>query len=161
MTKVYPLRDTCADAFKEMFGKYYLELDCEESGDHLAEEYIIPDVICGLVRADILEEDGEICGFCLYQTDSDKRDWNFKAGFGDIREIYIAPEKRRKGLGRFLLYTAEMRLREEGAQQIYTLPDDGASCDFFAACGYELTDEICEELECNVFIKSKPNACGH
>ena len=66
--------------------------------------------------------------------------------------------RRRRGLGRFLLYTAEMRLKEAGTENIYALPDADAA-DFFAACGYELTDEECAELDCNVFVKSAKNCC--
>ncbi|MCD8040850.1 MAG: GNAT family N-acetyltransferase [Clostridia bacterium] len=158
MVKVFPLRDTYAEKFKDMFMVYYLELGCEENGAHLAEEYVIPDMLAGLLRVDIIEEDGNICGFCIYQTDSKENEWNFKEGFGDIREIYIESDCRKKGLGKFILYTAEMKLKESGVKEIYTLAD-GDAAGFFAACGYELTSEECEELDCNVYLKTA-SACG-
>ncbi|MCD7729295.1 MAG: GNAT family N-acetyltransferase [Clostridia bacterium] len=158
MVKVFPLKDTFADKFKDMFSVYYLELGCEENGEHLADEYVIPDMLKGLLRVDLIEEEGEVCGFCIYQTDSNGNDWNFKEGFGDIREIYIESGRRGKGLGKFLLYSAEMRLKENGAKQIYALAE-GDAADFFSACGYFLTGEECEELGCNVFLKDA-SACG-
>ncbi|MCD8372802.1 MAG: GNAT family N-acetyltransferase [Clostridia bacterium] len=158
MVKVFPLKDIYAEKFREMFSVYYLELGCEENGGHLADEYVIPDMLAGLLKVDLIEEDGNICGFCIYQIDGDGNEWNFKEGFGDVREIYIEDGRRGRGLGKFLLYTAEMRLKEAGVKQIYTLPD-GDSADFFASCGYELTDEVCDELECNVFVKNAA-ACG-
>ena len=158
MERVFPLNDRYADKFAKMFCDYYDELDCDEDGEHLVREYILPDLLAGLLKVDLIEDDGALCGFCIYQTDEPGNEWNFKDGWGDIREIYIVMQRRRKGLGKFLLYTAEMRLKEAGAKDIYALPDDGA-VDFFAACGYELSDEVCQELECNVFIKSAQNGC--
>ena len=158
MVRVFPLNDRYADKFAKMFCDYYDALGCDEDGEHLVREYILPDLLAGLLKVDLIEDDGALCGFCIYQTDEPGNEWNFKDGWGDIREIYIVMQRRRKGLGKFLLYTAEMKLKEAGAKDIYALPDDGA-VDFFAACGYELSDEVCQELECNVFIKSAQNGC--
>ena len=158
MVRVFPLNDKYKEKFAKMFTDYYDELGCDEDGEHLVDEYILPDLLAGLLKVDLIEEDGELCGFCIYQTDEPGNDWNFKDGWGDIREIYIVMAKRRKGLGRFLLYTAEMRLKESGAKDIYALPD-ADSADFFAACGYDLSDEVCEELDCNVYVKARQNGC--
>ena len=158
MVRVFPLNDRYADKFAKMFCDYYDELGCDEDGEHLVREYILPDLLAGLLKVDLIEDDGALCGSCIYQTDEPGNEWNFKDGWGDIREIYIVMQRRRRGLGKFLLYTAEMKLKEAGAKDIYALPDDEAD-DFFVACGYELSDEVCQELECNVFIKSAQNGC--
>ena len=161
MVRVFPLNDKFKDIFGKMFADYYDELGCDEDGAHLVEEYVLPDLLAGLLKVDLIEEDGAVCGFCIYQIDEPGNDWCFKDGWGDIREIYIVMSKRRSGLGKFLLYTAEMRLAEAGAQNVYTLPE-GESANFFAACGYDLTDDVCAELECNVFTKSLQNkSCSH
>ena len=123
MIRVFPLNDKYADIFGKMFADYYDELGCDEDPAHLVEEYILPDLLAGLLRVDLIEEDGAVCGFCIYQTDKPGNDWNFKDGWGDIREIYITAAKRRNGLGKFLLSTAEMRLKESGVKNIYALPD--------------------------------------
>lgn len=158
MIRVFPLNDKYKEVFGKMFADYYDELGCDEDADHLVDEYVLPDLLAGLLRVDLIEEDGATCGFCIYQIDEPGNEWNFKDGWGDIREIYITQAKRRKGLGTFLLYTAEMRLKESGVKNIYALPDTDA-VDFFAACGYELTDEVCAELECNVYAKNAESGC--
>ena len=161
MVRVFPLNDKFKDIFCKMFADYYDELGCDEDGARLAEEYVLPDLLAGLLKVDLIEEDGAVCGFCIYQIDEPGNDWCFKDGWGDIREIYIVMPKRRGGLGKFLLYTAEMRLAEAGTQKVYALPE-GESANFFAACGYDLTDDVCAELECNVFTKSLQNkGCNH
>lgn len=158
MIRVFPLNDKYKEVFGKMFADYYDELGCDEDANHLVDEYVLPDLLAGLLRVDLIEEDGATCGFCIYQTDEPGNEWNFKDGWGDIREIYITQAKRRKGLGKFLLYTAEMRLKESGVKNIYALPDTDA-VDFFAACGYDLTDEVCAELECNVYAKNAESGC--
>lgn len=158
MIKVFPLNDKYAEIFGKMFADYYEELGCDEDAEHLVEEYVLPDLLAGLLRADLIEEDGAPCGFCIYQKDEPGNEWNFKDGWGDIREIYIVAAKRRRGLGKFLLMTAEMRLKEAGAENVYALPVSEAA-DFFADCGYELTDEVCADLDCNVYAK-KLAACN-
>lgn len=162
MVRVFPLNENYKERFCKMFADYYDELGCEEDGAHLAEEYVFPDLLARLLMVDLIEEDGEVCGFCIYQVDEPGNDWCFKDGWGDIRELYIVASKRQNGLGRFLLFTAEKCLAEAGAQSIYALPE-GEAANFFAACGYDLTDEVCAELECNVFAKSlqgKSGNCG-
>ena len=161
MVRVFPLNDIHREQFCKMFADYYDELGCEDDGAHLADEYVLPDLLAGLLKIDIIEEDGVVCGFCIYQIDEPGNDWCFKDGWGDIREIYIVASKRRGGLGKFLLYTAEMRLAEAGAQNVYALPE-GEAANFFAACGYDLTDDVCTELDCNVFTKSlQAKSCNH
>lgn len=159
MLHVFPLRDQNKAQFCKLFEDYYLELGCEDDCKHLLDEYVLPDLLAGLLRIDLIEDGGETCGFVIYQKDDIDNDWNFKEGWGDIREIYIAPPFRGRGNGRFLLYTAEMKLKESGVERAYCLPAEGAKT-FFSACGYEETEEYSEELDCPVFIKnSLENGC--
>ena len=156
MLHVYPLKDTGRADFEKLFKEYYAELDCSDDTAHLVDEYIIPDMLAGLLHVDLIAEGGEISGFIIYQIDDIENEWNFKEGWGDIREIYISPSRRRNGLGKFLLYTAEMKLKEEGASRAYCLPCAGA-VPFFTACGYSDSSEYCEDLDCNVFEKNNLN----
>lgn len=160
MIRVYPLKDTDRKEFEKLFEKYYSELDCADDTAHLVDEYIIPDMLSGLLQIDLISDDGEISGFVIYQIDDIVNDWNFKEGWGDIREIYISPSRRRKGLGRFLLYSAEMKLKEAGARKAYCLPFEKA-VPFFTACGYSDSNEYCEDLDCNIFEKNSLNNSCH
>ncbi len=160
MIKVYPLNDTSLLSFSKLFKAYYTELDCDEDTAHLLDEYILPDIKAGLVRAELLDDGGETCGFILYQTDGIDNEWCKKEGWGDIREIYIAPDRRRNGLGKFLLYTAEMKLKESGVLKAYALPAEGSE-KFFTACGYKDSGETDCELDCPVYVKENLiNGCG-
>lgn len=162
MIKVSPLNDLSEEIFKKLFTDYYSELGCDDDCKHLLDEYIMPDLLAGLIKIDMLQENGEYAGFAIYQTDGIENDWNFKEGFGDIREIYVVPSLRRRGLGKFLLYTAEMKLKEDGATQCYCLPYEKAE-PFFKACGYKKTDARNDELDCPVYVKESlvNGCCGH
>lgn len=160
MIKVSPINDKTQKDFEWLFRDYYKELGVNENCTLLFKDYIIPDVLAGLTRIDVLEED-KPCGFVMYQIDEINNDWNFKEGWGDIREIYVAPSYRRRGYGKFLLYTAEMKLKEAGATQSYCLPEEGA-IPFFTACGYKKTDEYNEDVDCAVYVKENiNNTCKH
>ena len=159
MLYVHPLKDTDRQSFEKLFKEYYAELDCADDTAHLVDEYILPDMLAGLMHVDLMEEDGDICGFVIYQIDDIENEWNLKEGWGDIREIYITPSRRGKGLGKFLLYSAEMKLREAGAKRSYCLPYAGA-VPFFTACGYADSLVYCDDLGCNIFEKnSLINGC--
>ncbi len=156
---VAPLRDDKREIFTKLFKAYYAELGCEDDACGLVEDCVLPDLLAGLIKADVICE-GEICvGFVIYQKDDIDNEWNFKEGWGDIREIYIVPAMRGKGLGRFLLYTAEMKLKESGVTKAYALPSESAE-GFFAGCGYKKTTDYCSELDCPVYEKTDLNNCG-
>ena len=159
MLHVYPLKDTDRAVFEKLFKEYYAELDCADDTAHLIDEYIIPDMLAGLLHIDLIADGGEVSGFVIYQIDDINNEWNLKEGWGDIREIYITPSRRRNGLGKFLLYSAELKLKEAGAKKAYCLPYEKA-VPFFAACGYSDSSEYCEDLDCNVFQKNNlTNGC--
>lgn len=160
MIKITPLDDARRDEFAKLFGQYYAELDCADDAAQLIDEYIIPALLAGLIRIDLLFDGETLSGFVIYQIDDIDNDWNLKEGWGDVREIYVIPSARRKGLGKFLLYTAEMKLKESGARSSYCLPCDGAIA-FFAACGYVDGGCYCEALDCPVFEKNKLNERCH
>lgn len=160
MIQVTPLCDETKGAFEKLFAKYYAELDCDDDTKHLVDEYILPDLLSGLICIDLLKDGDVFSGFVVYQIDDIDNEWNFKEGFGDVREIYVAPSSRGKGYGKFLLYTAEMKLKEAGAKKAYCLPFEDAA-GFFEACGYKITEEYCEELDCPVYEKADlDNRCG-
>lgn len=152
MIKISPISDLTKKEFEALFNSYYEELGCDEDIQHLLDEYILPDLLAGLIKIDILQDGQTFAGFVIYQTDDIDNEWNFKEGWGDIREIYIIPSLRRQGLGKFLLYTAELKLKESGTDKAYCLPSEESES-FFTACGYERTEGYNAELDSIVYEK--------
>lgn len=159
MLKLYPLKDLSLETFKKLFTLYYAELGCDDDCGHLIDEYVVADYKAGLLSVDLLDDGDDTAGFVIYQIDGIENDWNKRESWGDIREIYLAPPYRGKGYGKFMLYAAEMKLRERGAKQIYALPSDGA-CEFFRACGYTDSGDTDAELDCPFYTKSSDGAHG-
>lgn len=139
-------------AFKELFRAYYTELDCEENPLSLFDEYLLPDLKAGLFEVAVCETEDNICGFVIFQIDDVINDWNFKEGRGDVRELFVAAYARGNGAGSALLRYGEARLKDMGADEIYTLPTEESEA-FFIKCGYEDTGEYCPEADNKVFGK--------
>lgn len=151
---VRPLRDGDFSAFKKLFCDYYEELDCEEAPLPLFVDFLLPDFKAGLFEVGVCEEGGTsvVCGFVIFQIDDILNDWNFKEGFGDVRELYVTPAFRRRGFGSALLSYAENCLAASGADEIYALPlEENES--FFIARGYSDSGEYCAEADNKVFAK--------
>ncbi len=161
MIAVLPLQDNRMADFEPLFKAYYEELDCDADAQETIDACVLPDVLAGMIFVDIIYEDDVPCGFAIRQIDTMDNDWCWREGWGDIREMYISPASRRKGLGKFLLFTEEMKLREAGAKEAYCLPVEEAE-PFFAACGYVKTDQYDSDTDCYVFEKPDLNnhECG-
>lgn len=157
MFVISALKDVNREEFGRLFCDYYAELGCDEDCAHLLSEYIIPDLLAGLIRIDFMIDGGQSAGFVIYQRDDISNDWNFWEGMGDIREVYVIPQKRRQGLGTMLVKTAEMRFKESGVAEVYTLPEESA-LPFFEKLGYVKSGKFCEETGGEAY--KKPLSCG-
>ena len=139
--------------FEELFISYYEELECEDDPCHLFDEYVLPDLEENLFSVAVACEGDELSGFVIYQTDAPDNEWCFKEGDGDIREIYVTPSHRQKGIGKMLLSFAERGLSDGGVKGVYVLPTEESE-GFFTACGYGDNGDYCAELDNKVFEKA-------
>jgi len=137
---------------EELFIKYYGELDCEDDPQHLFSEYLCPDLKAGLFNVAAATSGGRTIGFVIYQIDDVINDWNFKDGWGDLRELYVLPEYRGKGAGKALVDYAVRALKGQGAENIYLLPTEESE-KFFLYCGFADSGEYCKEADCKVFAE--------
>ncbi len=81
------------------------------------------------------------CGFSIYQIDTVQSDWCKRPGWGFIREFYITPPLRRRGIGKALSEYTEKHLRQLGATQLYLTADHVTA--FWEKCGFYNTLETC------------------
>ena len=86
MIKVIPLTDKDEKSFRRLFTEYYTELGCYENITHLLDEYILPDLLAGLIRIELLHGGEDFIGFVIYQIDDVDNEWNFKEGWGRSEE---------------------------------------------------------------------------
>lgn len=150
------IRNVCEGDFeglRKLFCDYFEELDCEDSPEELYEEYVLPDLKADLLSIAVAEENSELCGFIIYQIDDILNDWNFKEGFGDLREIYVIPRFRKKGIGKSLINYAENALKATDVKDFYVLPTEESE-PFFIRCGYCDLGDYCPEIDNKVFEKN-------
>lgn len=150
--QVRPILESDYPAFKKLFCDYYTELDCEEAPLPLFNDRLLPDLKAGLFDVGVCEEGGAVVGFVIFQIDDILNDWNFKEGFGDVRELYVAPAFRRRGFGSALLRFAETSLAANGASEVYTLPVEESES-FFISRGYSDSGDYCPDADNKVFEK--------
>ena len=81
MISVIQLKDTETADFKKLFADYYSELGCDDDTNHLVDEYILPDLIAGLITIDLIRDGETLAGFAIYQIDDIDNDWNFMEGW--------------------------------------------------------------------------------
>ena len=149
---VRPIEKRDYTAFRSMFTDYFNELDCEDDPECTFDEYLLPDFESGGFSVAVAEENGAVIGFVIYQIDELIGEWNFKEGWGDVREMFVAFEHRGRGIGSALLKYAEDALLNEGADGVYLLPVEEYE-EYFLHRGYEDCGEVCKALTAKVFQK--------
>lgn len=94
----------------------------------------------GILSISLLLDGTTPVGFSIYQIDTPESDWCKRPGWGFIREFYIAPPHRKKGLGQLLCRNTEQQLSSMGAARLYLTADNAIP--FWQSCGYTHTEEI-------------------
>ncbi|MFB6118992.1 GNAT family N-acetyltransferase [Halosegnis sp.] len=89
----------------------------------------------------LAEEDDCVVGFV--HAFAPREDDDATAETGDILRVYVRPDARGRGVGRELVNAARQRLHERGYETVraMALAANETATDFFAACGFERTDE--------------------
>lgn len=146
------------ESFTNMFLDYFIndmkvKYDTEKLRHNLIEKTILKQYEQNIIFIDIIKND-VICGFIIYQIDSDLSDWNIRQGSGYIREFYIKPKHRNKGLGSLLLANAEEYLKSLGVYNIYlTSAENDAVKNFYFKNNYTTNNSRCSQNDCIIFEK--------
>lgn len=135
--------------FRAAFQTYFAELDIsvkdweglfgemDEEGNNLA-----------LLR---LGEDGEAAGFLQFQMTA-FTNWFFEEPLGFIREFWVSPAYRRRGLGSELLEAAESYFVSQGTRRAILTADNAVG--FYLARGYQRAPGIRAKNQMDVLIKA-------
>jgi len=89
----------------------------------------------------LAKERGVICGFIIAQIDGEDKDWCKRPGWGFVRELYVAPRHRRKGIAGQLVRQAEASLLQSGTVQLYLVSARDAYA-FWEAMDYADSGEV-------------------
>lgn len=132
-------------AFRALLARYFredLHLPLTDAqADELAWD-IYGEIPLG-VPLELLFLDGAAVGFIDHQIDHPASSWCFHEGWGCIRELYVAPEYRRRGLAAALVEHACTAAENAGASTLYLTADDAIP--FWEAQGFHRTGRINEK----------------
>jgi GNAT superfamily N-acetyltransferase len=81
----------------------------------------LPSSFHGKIRYIVAEDSGDVVGLCVFYTYSDGHQL-----FADVRDLYVRPDRRRRGLGTALLDEAKREAAREGCWLLIALPPPGS-----------------------------------
>lgn len=144
MITIQKYQPSMKTTLSDMMVPYMAELECGVP-EHIIRgklaDFIETQCESGCIHI-LLAWDGENpAGFSVYQIDMPESDWCKRPGWGFIREFYIKPEYRTKGLGTHLAACTEEALKKLGAEKLYLT--SGPAAAFWEKCGWKNTGEFC------------------
>lgn len=95
----------------------------------------------------------EHVGFIIAQIDTPKSDWCKREGWGFIRECFVRPDFRRRGIARSLVSKVEKDIIDAGAKDIYLTSDEEAIA-FWQSVGYLDSGSVYEKNMQKIYVKS-------
>lgn len=158
-------RDSDFEAFSELVIRYFrddLQIDMSEEqlfriavkmqgANSLGQHWLL--VVVDDSENDEADEPegGKLYGFMEFQVDHAAMDWNYRPGQGFIRECFVRPEERNRGLAGLMLQAAEQRFRQLGISQLYLTCDD--ACHIWERLGFRNSGEVCDINEGKIYTK--------
>jgi len=145
-------------ALRHLLVQYFAALDWKDPKDAIPPSYV-PKILTrvaemlaqGKFWVYLAREKSKLCGFVIAQIDGEGKDWCKRPGWGFIRELYVLPGYRGKGIAGKLVRRAEASLLQGGASQIYLTSD---LTGFWEALGYENSGEIYEGNGGKIYTKT-------
>lgn len=160
MIKIETLTPVYFSSFKELFCDYFIKdfqitMDRDTIQEKVVEDQIIKQFSKRVIDIDIATNMEVMIGFIIYQIDTDKSDWNERPGEGFIREQYVCPHWRKKGIGSQLLHHAEEKLKQQGVRSVYLTSNDNEGTQaFYQSNGYAPENKQCQFNSLGYFSKS-------
>ncbi|MDR2687256.1 MAG: GNAT family N-acetyltransferase [Oscillospiraceae bacterium] len=145
-------------ALRHLLVQYFAELDYANPKDAVPPS-AVPKILS--IVADCLaqgefwtylaRDGGALRGFVIAQVDGEGKDWCKRPGWGFIRELYVAPSHRGKGVAGKLVRRAECSILQSGASRVYLTTD---LTGFWEAMGYTNSGEVYEGNGGKIYTKS-------
>ena len=144
MITIQKYQPSAKATLSDMMVPYMAELDCDVP-EHIIRgklaDFIETQCESGHIHIGLAWDGQDPAGFAVFQIDKPESDWCKRPGWGFIREFYIKPEYRAKGLGAHLATYTEEALKKLGAEKLYLT--SGPAAGFWEKCGWKDTGEFC------------------
>jgi len=133
-------------ALRHLLVQYFAGLDYADPHDAVppsAVPKILSIIAESLAQGDfwvyLAQEKDGLCGFVIAQVDGEGKDWCKRPGWGFIRELYVLPSHRGRGIAGKLVRRAEASMLQASASQVYLTTD---LTGFWEAMGYTNSGEV-------------------
>ncbi len=138
----------------EQYWKYITNNKVTKEQIKSCQDYILKQVANQEIFMLLSIDNNTVVGFSIFQIDNEKSDWNKFTGYGFIREFFIVPTKRCKGLGKELANYTIKQLFSMSAKNIYLDTAKNAK-DFWLKCGFVSTGKFDESNSNEILIYKK------
>ena len=157
MSVIKMYNETHEKDFRDVFEQYWKYITYNKVTKEQiksCQDYILKQVANQEIFMLLSIDNNTVVGFSIFQIDNEKSDWNKFTGYGFIREFFIVPTKRCKGLGKELAKYTTIELFSMGAKNIYLDTAKNAR-DFWLKCGFVSTGKFDESNSNEILIYKK------
>ena len=152
-----PLNPVHKAALRHLLVQYFAGLDWKDPKDAIPPSYV-PKILARIAEmldqgdfwVYLAREKGALCGFVIAQIDGEGKDWRKRPGWGFVRELYVLPGHRGKGMAGKLVRRAEASMLHSGASRVYLTTD---LTGFWEAMGYTDSGEVYEGNGGRIYTK--------
>ena len=141
------IRDYDDQAFQTAFRAYFEEMGIQVSNWEGLFAGMTDEGDPTILRMD---ESGRVIGFIQFSR-IEMTSWFFEDRYGFIREFWVAPEQRNKGIGAELLAQAEAFFARQGIHKMILTSDTAER--FYLKHGYRKEDGIVAKNKAPVYVK--------
>ncbi|MBQ8313931.1 MAG: GNAT family N-acetyltransferase [Clostridia bacterium] len=141
------IREYNDQAFQQAFRAYFTEMGIQVSNWEGLFAGMTDEGVPTLLRED---ESGQVIGFIMFSR-IEMTSWFFEDRYGFIREFWVAPEQRNKGIGAELLAQAEAFFARQGIHKMILTSDTAER--FYLKHGYRREDGMVAKNKTPVYVK--------
>ena len=141
------IREYNDQAFQTAFRSYFMEMDIQVSNWEGLFAEMTDEGVATILRED---EKGQVVGFIMVSR-IEMTSWFFEDRYGFIREFWVAPEYRNRGIGAELLAQAEAFFARQGIHKMILTSDTAEG--FYRKHGYRRDEGIMAKNKAPVYVK--------
>ena len=134
---IFPLKQENLVEFQNLYTRFYLELRSKQGWKLGNEDIYKKEAADYFNRGDIIllaVQDGKSIGFARVSS----REGNYW-----LEDIYVVPEFRKRGIGKYLVKEVEKRvLEQDDSLYLFVLPQDKKAITFWKGMGYDIINTI-------------------
>lgn len=141
------IREYNDQAFQAAFRAYFAEMGIQVSNWEGLFAQMTDEGDTTILRMD---ESGQVIGFIMFSR-IEMTSWFFEDRYGFIREFWVAPEQRNKGIGAELLAQAETFFARQGIHKMILTSDTAER--FYLKHGFRKEEGMVAKNKAPVYVK--------